>query len=80
MSKHKRAGSGTPTVLPQEVRAGDRFFDEDGTEWEVVQHTEVVLGGKRHRATVRRVDDPTSVREVVWPSSRRVSVVRARGT
>jgi hypothetical protein len=69
MPKRKRAAPGTATVLPQDLRAGDRFI-EDGTDWELTEHPQVMLGGKKHRATVRRVDEPTSVREMVWPSYR----------
>jgi hypothetical protein len=58
------------TLLPQDLRAGDRFTEVDGTEWEFVEHPVVMLGAK-HRAQVRRADDPTITRETVWPSYRR---------
>jgi hypothetical protein len=54
---------------------GDRFT-EDGNEWELTEHPEVMPDGKRHRPRVRMVDEPLSVREMVSPSYRRVGVVR----
>jgi hypothetical protein len=63
----------TLSVLPQDLRAGDRFTDADGTEWEPT----VMLGGKKHRAQVRQVGDQASIREAVWPSYLRLTVQRS---
>jgi hypothetical protein len=54
----KKSGRSTPardraSALPQDLRAGDRFTDTDGTEWALIEHPVVMLGGKKHRAQVR---------------------------
>jgi hypothetical protein len=70
--------AGTVSVLPHELRVGDRFTDQDGVEWAVItQPTLTWLGGRRHCAHVERVGDPAATRQVVWQSNRLVVVRRS---
>ena len=79
LKKDKRARTaadlGSVSVLPAELRVGDRFTDDDGVDWELItQPTIAWLGGKRHRAQVRRVRDPAMTRQVMWQFYRPVMV------
>jgi hypothetical protein len=50
--------SATPTsVLPMQLRVGDRFTDETG-EWEVASRPYGMAGGKTVRARVQKVGEP----------------------
>jgi hypothetical protein len=78
VSKRKRDREPDPTrrsVLPMDLRVGDRFRDEIG-EWEVAMLPFTMKQGKEVRARVRRADDESIVREVVWPAYERVEVKR----
>jgi hypothetical protein len=62
-------------LVPQHLRAGDRFTESEGTEWELLEHPVVMLG-RKHRANARRVDDRATTREMVWLSYGRMTVRR----
>ncbi len=65
------------TLLPMQLRIGDRFVDEAG-EWEVASHPASVHGGKTIAAKVRRRDVPATVVDKAWPAHERITVTRER--
>ncbi len=64
------------SVLPMQLRVGDRFEDEEG-EWEVVGRPSTAGGGKAVQALVRRFGDPTSERPMIWPAHEQLTIRRA---
>jgi hypothetical protein len=63
------------TILPMQLRVGDRFADETG-EWEVIGPPYSTAGGKIVHARVQSVGQPAAeVRS--WDAFKRISVRRA---
>ena len=58
---HPKETRPSVSVLPMEIRAGDRLADEQG-EWEVDTHPDALHGGKALHARLRKVGEPTVVR------------------
>ena len=58
----------TSTVLPMQLRVGDRFVDETG-EWKVVGPPYSTGGGKIVHARVQRIDQPASGEVRSWDAS-----------
>jgi hypothetical protein len=67
-----RAGS----VLPMELRVGDRFTDETG-EWEITGHPFTSRGGKTVHARVKQIGELAVTEERSWGAHDRVAVRRA---
>jgi hypothetical protein len=67
----------TVSLLPMEIRVGDRFTDHD-LEWEVVTHPTALHGAKNLRARIRRPELPESEREITWLAHVRVEIRRTR--
>src|SRR5262245_16448069 len=63
------------SVLPMQLRAGDRFTDETG-EWEIVSRPYGTVGGKTVHARVRKVSEPAVTEERTWAAHERVAVRR----
>jgi hypothetical protein len=59
-------------VLPRHLQVGDRFSDETG-EWEVASRPYSTAGGKVN-ASIRRVDQPATVKERTWLAQERIRV------
>jgi hypothetical protein len=79
-NKHPAKPDATQTaaplsVLPMELQIGDRFTDE-GFEWEVVSHPEVLHGAKNMRASIQRPGLPESEREMTCPAHARIEIRR----
>jgi hypothetical protein len=76
--KPERAKRGTETlsVLPMELRPGDRFTDEAGT-WEIVGRPTTRREGKEVEVKVQRLGEPAMLRDQWWPAYERVIVTRA---
>lgn len=72
----KRAAEERLSLLPMEMRAGDRITDEEG-EWEIIGHPSTLREGKVVHARLRRLDDPRNAKEVSWPAYERIVVRRA---
>jgi len=72
-TKPARAQPATRTVLPMQLRIGDRFSDETGA-WEVVGRPYTTAGGKIVHARVQRVGQPASVEVRSWDAFKRISV------
>ena len=66
---------GTHSLLPMEMKVGDRFIAE-GFEWEIVTHPAALRGGKSLRARIQRPGLPESEREMTWPAHVRVEIRR----
>jgi hypothetical protein len=64
------------SILPMQLRAGDRFTDETG-EWEIVSHPASAVGGKIVRVRVRKLGEPPVSEERVWSAYEKVAVKRA---
>ena len=64
------------SVLPMQLRAGDRFTDEEG-EWEVIGGPSTLHGGKTVQARVRRLGDRASERDMTWPAHEKLMIRRA---
>jgi hypothetical protein len=60
-------------VFPRHLQVGDRFSDETG-EWEVAGRPYSTAGGKSINASVRRVDQPATVKERTWVAHERIRV------
>jgi len=60
-------------VLPMHLHVGDRFYDETG-EWEVASEPYSIGGGKRVNASIRRVDQPATVKDRTWVAYERIRV------
>jgi hypothetical protein len=71
-----KSAPGTLSVLPVQIRPGDRFTDDAGT-WEVVGQPRSQRAGKSVVARVQRPGDPGTLREQWWPAHERVAVTRA---
>jgi hypothetical protein len=69
------AGTGTVSLLPMEIRIGDRFTDQE-FEWEVLTRPAALHGGKSLRARIRRPGLPESERDMTWPAHERVEIRR----
>jgi hypothetical protein len=67
--------TGSASVLPLEIRVGDRFTAE-GFEWEVLTHPTAMHGAKSLRARVVRPGVPETEREVTWLAHERVTIRR----
>lgn len=63
------------SVLPMQLRIGDRFTDETG-EWEIASQPATSVGGKTVRARVRKVGEPAVTEERAWGAHERVAVRR----
>ncbi len=63
----------TLSVLPMQLRVGDRFTDEEG-EWEVAGRPSTASGGKAVQALVPRLGDAASERPMVRPANEKVTV------
>ena len=61
-------------VFPHQLRAGDRFTDEQGVECELVSQPTKSVGTQDFVATVRPVDRPAETREARWRAHERVRV------
>ena len=72
----KKREPGEPTVLPMELRLGDRITDETG-EWEVIRPPYTTAGGRIVHARVQRIGAPDSWEIRNWDASKRISVGRA---
>jgi hypothetical protein len=70
------AASPAESVLPMQLKAGDRFTDETG-EWEIVGRPYGTVGGKTVHARVRKVGEPAVTEERTWSAFERVKVRRA---
>ena len=66
----------TVSVLPMEIRVGDRLTDEQG-EWEVETHPSALHGGKALHARLRKVGQPDVTAIRTWGAHERISVKRA---
>jgi hypothetical protein len=78
----KPAGSTKPrdpdepnSVLPMQLRVGDRFTDETG-EWEIISRPYGTVGGKTVHARVRKVGEPAVTEERTWSAYEKVAVRR----
>jgi hypothetical protein len=60
-------------IHPRQLQVGDRFSDEIG-EWEITSRPYSTAGGKSINASVRRVDQPATVKERTWVAHERVRV------
>lgn len=67
--------TGSSSVLPLEIKVGDRFTDQ-GFEWEVVTHSTAMHGAKTLRARVVRPGLPQTEREAMWQAHERVTIRR----
>ena len=73
------AKSTTSSVLPMEIRIGDRFTAQ-GHEWEVLTRPTAMHGAKNLWARVVRPGLPESERQVVRVAHQRVEVRRSPGS
>jgi hypothetical protein len=64
------------SVLPMELRVGDRFTDETG-EWEIVSQPYTISGGKVVYARVKQVGELAVTEERSWGAHEKVAVRRA---
>lgn len=53
------------SVLPMQLKVGDRFTDETG-EWEITDRPHTMAGGKMVRARVQRVGEPVVLSASGW--------------
>jgi hypothetical protein len=74
-SPTQNADAATASVLPMEIKIGDRFTDHD-FEWEVVTHPAALHGGKSLRARIQRPGLPETERDMTWPAHVRVDIRR----
>ncbi len=63
------------SVLPMQLRVGDRFTDETGT-WEVVGQPTTQRAGKEVKARVQQPGEPATARDQWWPAYQCVTVTR----
>jgi hypothetical protein len=63
------------SVLPMEIRMGDRLTAEQG-KWEVDTHPAALHGGKSLHARLRKVGEPAVVKYVTWPVHEKVTIRR----
>lgn len=72
-SEPEQAASQPSSVLPMQLRVGDRFTDDRG-EWEIVGRPYATAGGKLAHARVWKVGEPTVTEERTWSAHERVVV------
>jgi monoterpene epsilon-lactone hydrolase len=72
---HPKETRPSVSVLPMEIRAGDRLTGEQG-EWEVDTHPDALHGGKALHARLRKVGERAVVRYVTWPVHEKVTIRR----
>src|SRR5688572_17838775 len=72
----KERDTGSASVLPLEIKVGDRFTAE-GFESEVLTHPTAMHGAKSLRAWVARPGLPETEREVTWLAHERVTIRRS---
>ncbi len=65
----------THTLLPMQLRIGDRFTDLDG-EWVIAGGPSTRHGGKTVEARVARPNDPQSLKHMAWAAHERITVRR----
>jgi hypothetical protein len=68
------------TVLPHQLRAGDRVLDEPGHDWEIIGHPSAYRQGKMVAVKMQKPGDPSTRREHHWPAHERVPVRRGTGS
>ena len=76
--RDEQQGSRAPatiSILPMNLRVGDRFTENE-FEWEIVSHPEHLHGGKTLCARVQRPGLPESERQMTWAAHDRVEVRR----
>ena len=74
--KREPQSAGNTTILPMELRVGDRLTDETG-EWKVIRQPYTTAGGRIVHARVQRINEPASWEIRSWDVSKRISVKRA---
>ena len=74
--KREPQTAGDTTILPMDLRVGDRLADETG-EWEVIAPPYPTAGGRVIHARVQRINEPASWQIRSWDAFKRISVVRA---
>ena len=82
MASRPRAGrEPAHTILPMQLRIGDRFTSIDG-EWKIVGGPLTLHGGNTVKARVSRTGDPRNVKHMGWPAHTKITVRRStsRGT
>jgi hypothetical protein len=67
------------SVLPMELRVGDRFTDETG-EWEITGHPFTSRGGKVVHARVKQIGELAVTEERSWSAHEKVAVRRGSPT
>ena len=67
----------TLSLLPMEIRIGDRFMDQE-FEWEVVTRPRSLHDGKSLRARIQRPGLPEGEREITWSAHERVNIRRSQ--
>jgi hypothetical protein len=72
---NQNADAVTVSVLPIEIRIGDRITDHD-FEWEVLTHPAVLHGAESLRPKIRRPGLPKSEWDMTWPAHVRVEIRR----
>jgi len=71
----QESDAGSASVLPLEIKVGDRFTAE-GFDWEVLTHPTAMHGAKTLRARVVRPGLPETEREVTWAAHERLVIRR----
>jgi len=74
--KREPQSAANSTILPMELRVGDRLADA-AEEWEVIAPTYSTAGGRVVHARVQRINEPASWQIRSWDASKRIDVRRA---
>jgi len=66
----------TYSIVPAQLRIGDRFTDADGV-WEIVSQPVTLKQRDEVRARVQRPGSPGTARQIAWPAYEKLTITRA---